>query len=193
MMPVSRYLSALAASATAAALVALPAAAQQRQPAASTPAQTTAATLPGGASSVQETYGSWTVSCRLVEGRKACALAQVRGNQQTGQRSFAVELQPPREGKTEGVLVLPFGLALSAGVKISLDDKPLGQPISFSTCVPNGCLAPVSFPTSATDAMKNAKAMAVATTPLGGTEPAAFEVPLDGFGQALSRVAELAK
>ncbi len=152
-----------------------------------------AETLPGGASSIQETFGAWNVSCRIAEGRKACTFSQVRGNQQTGQRSFAIELRAPRDGKTEGVLVLPFGLALAAGVKLTLDDKPLGQTIPFSTCVPDGCLVPVSFPTVATDAIKNAKALTVTATPTGNAEPVTFPFALDGFAAALARISDLAK
>jgi invasion protein IalB len=164
--------------------------AQQAAPAL---AQAAGETLPGGASSVQETHGAWTVSCRIVEGRKVCGVSQVRSNQQTGQRSFAIELQPPRDGKTDGVLILPFGLALGQGVKLTLDDKALGATTPFSTCVPNGCLVPVSFPAAQTDAMKKAKTLAVTAMPFDRIETAVFAVTLDGFAQALGRVAELAK
>jgi invasion protein IalB len=151
-------------------------------------------TLPGGASSVQETYGSWIVSCRIVDSRKACTLSQVQRNQQTGQRSFAVELKPPRDGKTDGLLVMPFGLALSAGVKLTLDDKPLGPtPTPFSTCVPDGCLVPVSFPTAATDSIKKAKTLTVSANPLGQGDPLTIAVALDGFAPALARTSDLAK
>lgn len=182
----SRYLPALAAVMGASLLLVLPATAPAS-------AQSAPETLPGGASSVQETYGSWTVSCRIAEGRKICRASQVLSNQQSGQRSFAIELQPPRDGKTEGTLILPFGLALGQGVKILLDDKPLGQTTPFSTCVPTGCLAPVSFPTAATDSIKKAKAMAVTAMPFDKIEPVVFPLALDGFAQALGRVAELAK
>jgi invasion protein IalB len=185
MAPASRCLPALAAVIGASLLLALPA----RAPALAQAPET----LPGGASSVQETHGAWTVSCRLVEGRKVCGVSQVRTNQQTGQRSFAIELQPPRDGKIEGVLIMPFGLALGQGVKLTLDDKALGQTTPFSTCFPNGCLAPVSLPTSATDAMKKAKTMAVTAMPFDRIEPVVFAITLDGFAQALGRVAELAK
>jgi invasion protein IalB len=111
-----------------------PASAQQRHaaPGLAQSAKAAGETLPGGASSIQETYGAWSVSCRLADGRKACSFSQVRGNQQTGQRSFAIELRPPSEGKTEGVLVLPFGLALAAGVKLSLDgSRCRSRPVSL--------------------------------------------------------------
>lgn len=45
---------------------------------------------------------------------------------------------------------MPFGLKLEAGAILKLDDKDLGQGVRFSTCVPQGCLLPVSFPSVAT-------------------------------------------
>src|SRR5262245_10693548 len=186
MVLASRRLPALAAVMSASLLLALPATAPAL-------AQAAPETLPGGASSVQETHGAWTASCRLVDGRKVCGVSQVHGNQQTGQRSFAIELRPPRDGKVEGVLILPFGLALGQGVKVTLDDKPLGQTTPFSTCLPNGCLAPVSFPTVTTDTMKKAKTMAVTEMAFDRIQPVVFAITLDGFAQALGRVAELAK
>ena len=67
-----------------------PVAAQQRTqgtaPAAPLPVQ-----LPHGATAINETYGDWTVDCRIVDNRKTCVLVQSQGNSQTGQRTFAVE------------------------------------------------------------------------------------------------------
>lgn len=179
-------------SASIALAMASSAAAQQQKHAAPALAPAAAESLPGGASSIQETYGAWTVNCRIVENRKACTFSQMRGNQQTGQRSFSIELRPPADGKTEGVLVMPFGLALAAGVKLALDDKPLGQTVPFSTCVPDGCLAPVSFPTVAIDAIRKAKALTITVAPSGGGEPVVLTVGLEGFASALNRITELA-
>lgn len=191
MISISPFRSLLMSAVTIIATTA-PVAGQQKH-AAPALAQAVAENLPGGASSIQETYGAWTVSCRLAEGRKACTFSQVRGSQETGQRSFAIELRPPADGKTDGVLVLPFGLSLSDGVKLALDEKPLGQSVPFSTCVPDGCLAPVSFPTVATDAIKTAKVLTITATPASGTEALTFSIALDGFTSAFARIAELAK
>lgn len=185
----------LMTAATFAMQSAAPALAQQRHaaPGLAQAARTAAETLPGGASSIQETFGAWSVSCRIVDDHKVCSFSQVRGNQQTGKRSVAIELRPPRNGKTEGVLVLPFGLALAAGVTLTLDDKPLGKTIPFSTCVPDGCLAPVSFPTVATDAIKGAKVLTITATPSNNSDPVTFPLALEGFAAAHTRVSELAK
>lgn len=152
-----------------------------------------AATLPNGASSINETYGDWTVDCRIVDRQKQCALSQAQGNKDTGQRLFAIELRPPKDGKTEGTVLMPFGLNLDAGAILKLDDKDLGKGLRFSTCVPQGCLLPVSFPTAAADAMRKGTKLVVASLNLSSGEAVTFNVSLNGFSAALTRTTELAK
>jgi invasion protein IalB len=149
--------------------------------------------LPNGASSISETYNEWTVSCRLADGHKQCLLAHTQANNQTGQRVFAIELRPPKDGKIEGTLLMPFGLKLDSGATLKLDDKDLAQGLHFSTCVPQGCLVPLSLPTGAINAMKKAKMLTVASLNLTSGDAIAFNVPLEGFAAATARVAELAK
>lgn len=167
-------------------------AAQPATPTVSQPALVTA-TLPNGATSINEVYGDWTVECRITDGRKACAISQAQGNTQTNQRVFAVELQAPKDGRTEGAILMPFGLKLDNGAVLQLDEKNLGQNLRFSTCYPQGCLLPVSFPTVATDAMKSAKTLTAAALNLSNGNPVTFNVSMNGFGNALARVTELAK
>jgi invasion protein IalB len=152
-----------------------------------------AAQLPNGASSINETYGDWIVDCRLVEGQKQCLLMQAQGNNQTKQRLFEIQLHAPKDGKTEGTILMPFGLKLDNGAVLTLDDKDLGQTLRFSTCMPQGCLMPVSFPAATVDSMKKAKTLGVASLNLGSGEVVAFKVPLEGFAAATVRVSELGK
>lgn len=152
-----------------------------------------AVSLPNGAASINETYGDWMVNCTIADNSKRCGLSQEQGNNQTGQRLFAIDLQPPADGQTSGVLLLPFGLKLDDGVKLKLDEQNLGQGARFSTCLPAGCLVPVSLPTVATDAMKKGEKLVITATRNGGGEVPTFTVSLNGFTSALNRVAELAK
>ncbi|GAB1715846.1 MAG: invasion protein [Nitrobacter sp.] len=152
-----------------------------------------AATLPNGASSINETYGDWTVDCRIADRRKQCLLSQAQGNKETGQRVFAIELHPPKDGKTEGTILMPFGLNLDAGAVLKLDGKDLGKGLRFSTCVPQGCLLPVSFPTVATEAMRKGTKLVVASLNLSSNEAVTFNVSLNGFGAALARTTDLAR
>ena len=87
-----------------------------------------APTLPGGAGSLTETHGDWTVSCVIRDAggkpAKLCAISQEQQDSKTRQRILRVELQP--KGKqAEGMAILPFGLALGDGVKLQIDD---GEP-----------------------------------------------------------------
>lgn len=159
--------------------------AQAAQPAAA------AAQLPNGASTITETYGDWTVACGIQDGKKLCALNQAQGNKQTGQRTFAIELRTPKDGKTDGTILMPFGLKLDSGAILKLDDKDLGQGVRFSTCIPDGCLLPVSFPTAATDAMRKGKTLAVSSLNLSDGQAVTFNVSLNGFTAALDRVIQL--
>lgn len=152
---------------------------------------TSGAQLPNGASSINESYADWIVDCRIVENQKLCLMSQAQGNGQTGQRYFAIELRMPKDGKTEGTILMPFGLNLDAGATLKLDDKSLGQGLRFSTCVPQGCLLPVSFPTIATDAMKIGKTLVVASLNLGNGEVVTFNISLNGFVAALNRAVQL--
>ena len=152
-----------------------------------------AATLPNGASAINETYGDWTVDCRIVERQRLCVLLQSQGNSQTGPRVFAIELRAPRDGRAEGTILFPFGMKLENGAVLRLDDKDLGQGLRFSPCLAQGCLLPISFTTVATDAMKAGKALTVAALNLSNNEPISFNVSLGGFGAALDRIAQIDK
>jgi invasion protein IalB len=165
----------------------------QQRPAPAVTQPQPAAQLPNGASAINESYGDWTVDCRIVEGQKQCVLSQAQGNSQTGQRIYAIELRTPRDGKTEGTILMPFGVKLDSGAILKLDDKDLGQGLRFSTCVPQGCLLPVSFPTVATDAMRKGTKLVVATLNMSSGEAITFNISLNGFNAALDRIAQLGR
>lgn len=158
-----------------------------QQPAAPTP------TLPNGASSINETYGDWTVDCRIADAQKHCLLVQAQRNRETGQRSYAIELRPSADGKTDGTILMPFGLNLDVGAILKLDDKDLGKGLRFSTCLPQGCLLPVSFPTVATDAMRKGTKLVVASLNISSGDAVTFNVSLSEFGSALDRLVQLAR
>jgi len=147
--------------------------------------------LPGGASSLNETFGDWRVGCVLQGSVKRCALSQVQA-QQNGQRVLAIELSPPVGNIVTGTLVMPFGLALDSGVTFQIDEKPAMQPIRFRTCVPAGCLVNVSFDAATLVSLRSGTALKIKATADGGAA-APFSISLQGFATALDRVAALAR
>lgn len=172
-----------------------PAPKQAAKPAAATaPAPAPAAShapWPTGASMVSESYGDWTMTCTRPNDKVTCIVAQSQGDSQTGRRKFGVELQVPNEGRSEGIVLMPFGLSIEAGVTFKLDEQVLGKGAPYNMCVADGCLVPISFPTVALDGMRNAKTLFVNGQKASGTEPATVTVPLEGFPQALDRAVAL--
>lgn len=167
---------------------AAPAPAPPATPAPATPA---AGVWPVGASSVSESYGDWTMSCIRPSDKVQCAVVQSQGDSKTGRRKFGIELQAPRDGRSEGTVLMPFGLAIEPGVTFKLDEQSLGKGAPYLSCSSEGCLVPISFPTLAIDGMRAARTLTVTGQKAGASEPAVISVPLEGFPQAFARAVAL--
>ncbi|WP_025090728.1 invasion associated locus B family protein [Brucella intermedia] len=148
-----------------------------------------AAPLPGGASTLQETYEDWTVSCQTADKNAVCAMRQVQSNSKTGQRVLLAELQKTAKGN-EGVLLLPFGLELAKGATTKVDDTD-GEALQFSTCLPQGCLMPVTFDDKQIASLKKSSSFKVQATSLNPAQPVDFAISLKGFGAAYDRMTAL--
>lgn len=151
-----------------------------------------AAPLPGGAGSLVETYQDWVVACQAQEAVTNCVIRQVQSNTQNNQVVLTVEFRSIAGGKLEGALLLPFGLALAKGVTLKIDEAPVGG-LAFSTCVPQGCLVPMSLDPPQVAKLKTSAALTIGASAVNQTEPVALKVSLKGFPAAWNRVAELTK
>lgn len=152
------------------------------------------ATLPGNASSLREAHGDWTVACALVsssDGKKSkqCLLSQQQVAQETRQRALAIELRPEGEGAS-GTLVLPFGLALAAGVAYQISEGAAGDVQPFRTCLPGGCIVDVAFDSRTVASLKTNKELKVKATADGG-QAMELSISLTGFSSAYDRVVAL--
>jgi invasion protein IalB len=150
------------------------------------------ATLPGGASSLQETYNDWIVNCVQRQGRHC--LLQHQQNQENGQRLLAIEVVAGADGKTAtGALVLPFGLALDAGVALQVDDKPSEAPLRFSTCLSAGCVVPLNFDGAFLAALRTGTTLKMMAKAVNTNEAISLSASLKGFSAAFDRVTVLMK
>lgn len=160
--------------------------------AASTPSTATAG-WPTGASSLTEVYGDWTVTCAKAEAKAdaqaECAVMQAQGAK--GRREFALEIRPPSDGRAQGFILMPLGLAIEPGISFKLDEAVLGKGAPYLSCSQEGCLVPISLPTLATDTMKTSKNLLVSATKPEAKEPVTITVPLEGFATALARAIAL--
>lgn len=164
------------------------------EPAAAAPAAAPApvhASWPAGATMVSESYGDWTMTCTRPNEKVTCIVAQSQGDSQTGRRKFGFEMQMPANGRSEGIVLMPFGLAIEPGVSFKLDEQALGKGAPYTMCSGEGCLVPISFPTLALDGMRAAKTLTITGQKSGSSDPAAITVPLQGFPQAFDRAVAL--
>ncbi|WP_164736429.1 invasion associated locus B family protein [Rhizobium vallis] len=146
--------------------------------------------LPGGASSIDETYKDWRVVCVQQGVGKHCAFLQ---NQvQNGRRALGIELQAAAGNAVSGILMLPFGLALDQGVAVAIDSGAASLALPFRTCLPAGCVVAVNFDKDMVRTLRTATALKVKTAADGGN-PATFSISLQGFATALDRVTILSR
>lgn len=174
-----------------------PALAQEAAPAAPSspgaPAAAAPSTLAGGANASSETHGDWTVDCRTGQQGKDCAMSQALGDSQSGQRVLALELGSRSVDRSEGMLLAPFGLRLAEGVQLTVDGTALGAKRSFVTCIPTGCLVPVTFDQTELSALRAGTVLEVSAIGADATQPIKLNVSLKGFTAAHNRTVELSQ
>lgn len=75
--------------------------------------------------SVSEKYGDWQVICRIARTAERsvqlCSITQQKDSAK-GQRMLVTELRPNREG-VDGILVLPFGVAVTKPISLQVDKR----------------------------------------------------------------------
>ncbi|WP_086658402.1 invasion associated locus B family protein [Acetobacter orientalis] len=149
----------------------------------------TGATLPGGASALNETYQDWRLVCQQGGTGSSCVISQQEFDGKTHQRIVSVELRPTA-GQMSGVIVLPFGIALNKGAEIQADGKAVGNALSFNTCLPAGCLVPVSFDQIQLKIFQNAKKVEIKFSAISGQQ---IVLPLSnkGLDKAILRIMAL--
>jgi invasion protein IalB len=151
-------------------------------------AQETGSKLPGGASSLQETYQDWNLSCQGTP-QTVCVISQQQ-MQQSGQRVLAIELRRDGDGGLTGNLVLPFGLLLDAGAALQVDAAAQQKPLRFSTCLPAGCLVPLAFDANTGAALKDGTALKV-TVHSNDAKEVTLSISLKGMAAAVDRLEAL--
>jgi invasion protein IalB len=158
---------------------------------AAAPAWAEDATLPGGASSLQETYQDWRIACQIGGKTKHCSMSQQLIGKKR-QRVLAVELQASSDSTMTGMLVLPFGLLLDKGVTLQIDDEAALAPLRFRTCLPAGCLVPLSFDRDRVSALGKGTVLKLKATAAETNQELVLTVSLKGFAAALDRIKTLA-
>jgi invasion protein IalB len=146
--------------------------------------------VPAGPSSLQETYRDWSVVCVQQEAQRRCAMTQ-QLSQQDGRRVLALELSTDAGGETAtGLLVLPFGLALDEGVTLTVDEAA-PERLRFRTCLPAGCVVPLTLDAPALMQLRTGKALNLSVAASDTGDAVEFKISLDGFDAAFARLVGL--
>ncbi|PSH56688.1 invasion associated locus B family protein [Phyllobacterium endophyticum] len=151
-------------------------------------AQEARSVLPGGATSLQETYQDWSLNCQGTP-QAMCVVSQQQ-MQQNGQRVMAIELRGKSDGTLSGNLILPFGLTLDAGAALQIDEAAPQKPLRFSTCLPAGCLVPLSFDAKTVATLRTGTSLKVKVQSVDAKE-ATLSISLSGLAAAVDRLAAL--
>ncbi len=143
------------------------------------------------ANSVREGFEDWAVECKIIEAARRCSMGQYHEDKKTGRTIIAIAIFPPADGLTRVLVLMPFGLSLSQGIRLKMDGQPAAQIAPFATCVADGCLVPMVFSGDSIDALKHAGTLAIAATVHGTSTEQMFEISLKGFAAAYGRLISL--
>jgi invasion protein IalB len=142
-------------------------------------------------SELRETFESWTVRCVLKDAGRDCNMAHQQRHRETHQLVLAIELKKSANAGLGGILVLPFGLRLAKGITMQIDDSATPLPLQFSTCMPVGCLVPLSLDKQTIATLRAGTVLKISAVPNEDNKPVTLSVSLKGFAQGLDRLTAL--
>ena len=148
-------------------------------------------------SALTETYGNWTVQCRMnfdqadSDIQRTCQLSQELRQPSSGRRVIMVAITADLEsGGAQLTLVAPFGLLLPEGFGLSIDEADIGRS-EFKTCIGStGCIAEKPIAPEQLDLIAEGETLGVHTVAMGG-QKLVTNLSLDGFGVAYKRLLAL--
>lgn len=148
--------------------------------------------LPNGASTLTETYDDWVLDCRSSGQAAGCALIQTI-SQRDGQRVLTFSVNPlATDNGYSANMITPFGLEVTKGVSLAIDDKAFGEPRAFKTCLPAGCVVPLPLSASDFQALQQGTTLKL-TAQTAADEAFTLDASLKGFKAASERAAALKK
>ena len=149
-------------------------------------------------SAFSATYGDWRASCRVVsdtpEPSRHCTLDQSLSwrDEESGVTRPLVNATltaPGDDGHSEAVFIVPFGLLLTEGASLWVDD---GEPFAhwpFYICFSEGCALRGRLDGEALKTLERGQTLTLRMQATGG-KGFRVELPLTGFAIALARLRE---
>lgn len=130
----------------------------------------------------------WGISCSKGTAQPRCSVVadlRLKGNQ----RLLGAEVYSVDARSATGVLTLPFGLSVSDGVILQIDQQKDRITLPFSTCLPQGCQVPLNLDEAMLNAMRKGKILKL-TAEVSGHDAVRFDVPLQSFSDEFAQMVE---
>lgn len=145
---------------------------------------------------LRESFRDWVVNCAAAPvtpdtapGARVCELFQQLDQQDTGQRVLTFSVRMNDAGEPVAVLIAPFGLRLSEGLRIRVEEEQIAH-LAFETCLPQGCLVIAPMDDDLIAEMQSGSSATVIMISRQG-EAIGIPVSLMGFTAGLSRLTAL--
>ena len=134
-----------------------------------------------------ETYGSWLLRCGA--NGKNCYLVQSLVRKKDRRRLARVTIfAPPRKnGKLKLRMLLPLGVALAKGTKLTVD-KAAPRKMPYLTCLRSGCMAELTVPSILERRLHVGNTLTVTVFSLKGAKPIRFQFSLKGLTRAILKL-----
>lgn len=146
--------------------------------------------------SLRESFRDWVVNCAATPqnpdaapGARVCELFQQLDQQDSGQRVLTFSVRISDAGEPVAVLIAPFGLRLSEGLRIRVGEEQIAH-LAFETCLPQGCLVVAPMDEELVSVMQSGTEAAVVMISRQG-EAIGIPVSLMGFTAGLNRLRAL--
>ena len=136
-----------------------------------------------------ETYADWTVRCSTTDDTRRCWMGQSLQREPGGEQLLLVELAL-KEGATHLGVLAPFGLLLSAGIMLKVDDHAPSKQ-EFRTCLPPGCISEAALGEHRLAELRAGTRLEITMVVADSGAPLVLDMSLSGFTAAHSRLTEL--
>lgn len=140
-----------------------------------------------------ETYESWSVHCATLNGKRHCEMGRAEVNAQ-GQPLITMQLSLTNNNVATGAVLVPFGVLVTEPIEMQVDTKK-GTLLEghIRSCVPQGCIVPISLDANAQKVLGSSKLLHVNLKADGVVPPDRehISVHLTGFAEALDRLRAL--
>lgn len=139
---------------------------------------------------LSEIYGAWTVKCQKgtdTASPRQCEITQERRQSESNQLVVALSYRVLPDEGAQVLVIAPFGLRLSEGVRYLNKDGATIWSGPFQTCVPTGCISVPQLTADEMNAVLSTDAPQVSFVANDG-KPLSVQIDLNGLADAWKRL-----